>query len=346
MHNFFKLAIVGALGVAALCSSHAMDRETETKIFRRIATPNAEALDRCSGSIEARQFNEDTRIMRFNALRDLRVANGVDVSDMKIVRRSLDDLKKWEALKHDHTGLITKENAWYHTKPQCALAPEDIVGPFYYPGELLRTQLWEDQAGIPLYLEIQFVDVNGCNPLEGIFTSIWATNATGVYSRGPVEVGNAGVNTHFQRGAWTTASDGRVSFALVFPGHYAGRPVHVHVMARKDVKVSKNKDGEQIVTGHSSDKSVHHVGQLYWDESVRAKVESNAPYTDNHQQVITNEQDPPAQGQAGPDYDPFVNYVYIDPNDMTKGIYGWISIGIDPVNPHPGDFSELGDPSA
>jgi hypothetical protein len=38
-----------------------------------------------------------------------------------------------------------------------------------------------------------------------------------------------------------------------------------------------------------------------------------------------------APDQADNSYDPFPDFVYLDPSDITKGLLMWISIGIDPT---------------
>lgn len=45
-------------------------------------------------------------------------------------------------------------------------------------GELIRDNVSEDQAGIPLYMDIQLIDTNTCQPLPHIYTDIWHCNAT------------------------------------------------------------------------------------------------------------------------------------------------------------------------
>lgn len=52
-------------------------------------------------------------------------------------------------------------------------------GPYWYPPfELLRQNVAEDQAGVPLELEIGLIDVNTCEPLEYAMISIWVSIST------------------------------------------------------------------------------------------------------------------------------------------------------------------------
>ena len=80
-------------------------------------------------------------------------------------------------VNHDKTGQIGNINdAWAQTKPQCAFVPEDTVGPYYYPGELVRSEIAEDLPGVPLWLEVQLMDVNNCQPIQQMTVDIWAVN--------------------------------------------------------------------------------------------------------------------------------------------------------------------------
>ncbi|KAJ3935297.1 MAG: Intradiol ring-cleavage dioxygenase, partial [Lentinula lateritia] len=64
----------------------------------------------------------------------------------------------------------------------CVLAPEAVEGPYYINNEMIRTNLTEDQLGIPMTLDIAVIDVTTCEPMENVLVEIWAANATGVYS--------------------------------------------------------------------------------------------------------------------------------------------------------------------
>lgn len=64
----------------------------------------------------------------------------------------------------------------------CILAPETTEGPYWVAGELVRRDIAEDQAGVPLTLDIQVIDINTCDPVPKAFIEIWACNATGTSS--------------------------------------------------------------------------------------------------------------------------------------------------------------------
>lgn len=127
----------------------------------------------------------------------------------------------------------------------CALNPEGETGPYYIPGELVRSDILEDEPGVPIYLEIQLIDVATCEPIVGEYLDIWNCNSTGVYS-GIMGDGNGNAddasNTKatFLRGLSPTDEDGVVTFQTLFPGHYAGRANHVHVAAHFNATLLPN----------------------------------------------------------------------------------------------------------
>lgn len=104
-------------------------------------------------------------------------------------RRDLATLEAYEAVDHNMTGKIdagifTPEDIVFGANTSCILTPEVTDGPYYVTGELIRQNVKEHQysEGIDMFLEVQYVDVETCKPIPGIFVDIWQANATGVYS--------------------------------------------------------------------------------------------------------------------------------------------------------------------
>jgi len=70
-----------------------------------------------------------------------------------------------------------------------------------------------------VFLEMQFVDINTCEPVPNIFVDLWHANATGVYA-GIVASGNGdssdatNLNATFLRGLWATNDEGVVQYVL------------------------------------------------------------------------------------------------------------------------------------
>ena len=215
----------------------------------------------------------------------------------------------------------------------CLLQPEATIGPYWVSGEYIREDITEDQQGIPLYINIQVVDVTSCSVVPDIYWEIWHCNASGVYS-GVIASGNGNVddtsnlNATFLRGLQPTDADGVATLKTVFPGHYTGRTTHMHVVAHSNATVYSNGT---IGTGAQGDttSTTQHIGQLFFDQTLLDAVAAVAPYSDNTQTVTTNAEDDILAGEAVEGAsDPFFEYVYLT-DDIADGIYAWATVGID-----------------
>jgi protocatechuate 3,4-dioxygenase beta subunit len=197
-------------------------------------------------------------------------------TEPKKFRRDLATLEVYEAIDHNATSLYdytidTAETTIFSANTSCILTPEVTDGPYYVTGELIRKNVTEGQAGVPLYLEVQYLDITTCLPVEGIYVDIWNANATGVYSGINVtgNVADGGWDSTYLRGIQSTDTDGVVSFETIFPGHYEGRATHTHLLAHENVTVLSN--------GTISGGAVTHIGQLFWNEELRSAVELTSP---------------------------------------------------------------------
>lgn len=76
----------------------------------------------------------------------------------------------------------TLANDIFAANTSCILAPEVTDGPYYVTGEMIRKNVKEDQVGVDLYLEVQYVDVTTCEPVPSLYVDVWNCNATGYYS--------------------------------------------------------------------------------------------------------------------------------------------------------------------
>lgn len=103
----------------------------------------------------------------------------------------------------------------------------------------------------------------------------------------------------------------------------------MHVIAHERGKVLRNHtySGGQIT----------HVGQIFFDEDLRAKVETTAPYSTNNITTVTNDADMWAPQQASTGYDPLLEYVVLG-HTLKAGLFGWISIGINVTANYTIDF--------
>lgn len=105
-----------------------------------------------------------------------------------------------------------------------------VEGPFYFDPGLVRADIAEGRAGIPLEIVFLVHDETGA-VFPGARVDVWHCNAQGFYS------GYAGQGDDrrtdmkgktFLRGTQTTGADGRAVFASVYPGWYPGRTTHIH----------------------------------------------------------------------------------------------------------------------
>ncbi|KAG6614785.1 LYR motif containing protein 1 [Phytophthora cinnamomi] len=229
--------------------------------------------------------------------------------------------------KSNLTGLTADTNSseLFGDDVKCILEPEVTQGPYYVNGEPVRSDIREDQEGVDLYAEIQIVDVNTCEPVEGLYLDFWHCNATGVYS-GIVASGNGdssdttNLDKTFLRGLTPTDEDGVASYTSIFPGHYTSRATHIHIIGTYNGTLLENNT---YSGGYAS-----HVGQLFFDQDLISEVELTAPYSTNTQELTTNADDSILSEEAAEDFDPVFEYVLLG-DSVSDGVLAWISVGVD-----------------
>ncbi|KAM0324978.1 hypothetical protein ACHAPQ_008164 [Fusarium lateritium] len=325
--------------LAQLASSHPGEKHDHEHIKRQIqardnvANLGQRSLNSCSGSQHAHALKARSISRRARKVQQLRKRLGIKTAPRKH-RRDEEDIVAWEAVDHNQTGIsnndmFTPLETVFGANSSCILSPEVTAGPYYIVGEYLRSNVIETEFcdGVPLFLEIQYVDVSTCGGVPNLATDVWNCNATGVYSGVSSQ---AGLNTTFLRGVQITDHDGVVQFESIFPGHYDGRATHTHLLTHANASVSSNG------TIQVWNSPVSHIGQLFWPEDLRKEVEANAPYNTNDVEVTTNEEDMWAVLQADESYDPFPQYVYLG-DTVEQGIFAWIQIGINTTANHASD---------
>ncbi|GIK06290.1 hypothetical protein Aspvir_001937 [Aspergillus viridinutans] len=225
--------------------------------------------------------------------------------------------------------LFTDPSVLFSSNATCVLASDVTQGPYYVSGELIRSDITEDQAGVPLYVDVQMVDSSTCEPVSGVYLDFWHCNATGVYS-GVVANGNGNSNDDgnldatFLRGLQKTDAEGVAQFHTIFPGHYTGRATHIHVLTHSlnETTVNANNTLETLYTAHSA-----HVGQIFFDQDLISTVEETSPYSTNTQDLTTNDEDSILAEEADT-IEPFVEYVFLG-DSVSDGIFAWISLAMD-----------------
>ncbi|KAK1986220.1 Intradiol ring-cleavage dioxygenase [Colletotrichum cereale] len=316
------LALSPLLGSVAAHGNHSPDEIAAELALRDLVTTHGRrALDACSGSPAALALKQRALERRAATARQLREKRGLAGQKMHR-KRALADLEAWSAVDHESAksfDLGTPMEEIFGSNATCALVPETTIGPYYVEGELIRVDTTDGQPGVPVHLDIQFVDVASCAAVPEQLIDIWSCNATGVYS-GVTAPGQGGLNTTHNRGVQQTDADGVVQFDAIFPGHYIGRAVHFHIMST---------DGAEILpNGTFEGGTARNIGQLFMDQSLISEVETLAPYNTNTQPLMTNLEDSIAAGEATPEYDPFLKYVRLG-DDLADGLLMWITIGID-----------------
>ena len=135
----------------------------------------------------------------------------------------------------------------------CVLAPEQTEGPYYIDDAVVRRNVTDGKAGVPLTLRLTLVDASTCKPVGSAAVEIWHCDAAGAYS------GVQGDSGMFLRGVQRTDAKGLAIFRTIYPGWYPGRTVHIHAM----VHIGGN---------------VVHTGQLYFPDAVTDAVFRRNPY--------------------------------------------------------------------
>ena len=257
--------------------------------------------------------------------------------------RVLAEYRKRNVVKRDTTSIANKDHNLtssvdigqalsdphyvFSAAGSTVLSPEGEVGPFYVPGELVRSDIREDEPGVVNIVEAQFIDVNTCEPVTDGWFDIWNANTTGTYSGVHSEMNQgdyddlSNLNNTALRGIQPTDHEGVTKFTTIFPGHYEGRATHLHVAFHQNATVLSNGT---LTGGH-----VSHIGQFFWDQDLIDEIEATSPYTTNTAEMTLNVDDHVfgEQETANSTADPVFNYVYLG-DDVTQGLFTWIVVGV------------------
>jgi protocatechuate 3,4-dioxygenase beta subunit len=147
-------------------------------------------------------------------------------------------------------GASAATPAMFDDAASCSLTTTDIEGPFYIddaeiPNDisLVRSDVRENLPGVEFRLSFRMLDAkNKCAPIPGAELYIWHCNADGYYSgfdgqdpskpyTGSADPAPTNLD-RFCRGIQLSDNDGIAGFVTLYPGWYAGRPIHIHLMAR------------------------------------------------------------------------------------------------------------------
>jgi protocatechuate 3,4-dioxygenase beta subunit len=265
--------------------------------------------------------------------------------------------------------------AWSQTKaPACALTAEQEQGPYYSDDRLVRRDITEGKAGVPLKLRIALVNARSCMPLPRAAIDIWHCDALGIYSgftamnpHGPpggsggrlplprpgVPAGALGDGgpppmpppreqhhvdaSRYLRGVQLTDGQGRAEFATLYPGWYFGRAVHIHLKVHVASSIDSGKDHG----GH-----VCHTGQLFFPEELTADIAKLNPYaTRLHVRRTLQSEDGVFTEQQGSKS--MLELTRLDKRTNQGGFLATVTLAVEPdANPSPlSPFGPGGPPS-
>ncbi|KAI1339972.1 aromatic compound dioxygenase [Xylariaceae sp. FL0016] len=297
--SFVSLGLVVGY-VAAHVSNFATELARRGNFLEAHGSSLTQARDSCAEDITTGDE------YRKRMARDLSIDHG-------IVERAYSDYNH-SHISGDGWNVNTDPHDIFNKHPSCALSPDVTEGPFYVEGELVRSNITDGQAGIPLHLKLRIKDFVTCKDVSDVYVEVWHSNATGTYGGTGSEHGKT-----FCRGLQKTDSMGVASFDTIFPGHYGGRAPHIHVAVHTSDTVKK------------TDGSVHHHAvsmnaQVFFDQGLIGEVETVSPYSTNHQPFTKNDDDGFLMQEAAAAFDPFVAFLKLSANPY-DGLLAWITLG-------------------
>ncbi|KAF8187117.1 Intradiol ring-cleavage dioxygenase [Pholiota molesta] len=313
-------------GISGHPGEHKHLNPNEVLVRRQFLQEARGSIARCRRSALNDSLTNEKAIQRRKEMaRTLRARRGLPL-DMPWAKRDFETVLATDhASERTGLGAHPPDQEVFPGGVACVLQPEVTVGPYWVRGELVRSDIAEGQAGVPLYMEYQIIDTTSCEPLSGAYVDVWHANATGVYS-GVIAHRNGNshdaANAHrtHNRGIQKTDPDGVVSFQSIFPGHYTGRTHHVHLITTTGA--SETSRGA-LIGGH-----VSHVGQVFFDQDLTDAIEDTPPYTSNTQQRTPNRDDDIMQEESA-SMDPVFEYVWLG-DQAADGVLAWITVGVDP----------------
>ncbi|GIZ38837.1 hypothetical protein CKM354_000223800 [Cercospora kikuchii] len=327
--SLFAFGLLAANGVLSHPGHSVAEEAAERGHWLRTAKPRS--VQSCASDLKRRGHHEQAVARRSELARLARTKRGLEQPTVQ--RRDFADYNISHASNLD-VGLGSDERELFADDSSCLLQPETTQGPYYVDGEIIRNDMSEEQVGIPLYLSIQLVDTSTCEPVPAVFVDVWHCNSTGVYS-GVINPSNGNPNdtlnqeTTFLRAVQQTDINGVVQFQSIFPGHYIGRAVHIHVLTHNVNSTTIRTNGTLINAASNHTAHASHVGQIFFDQDLISQVEATAPYNTNTQELLNNDEDGILYQEAKGS-DPFVEYVLVG-DKIEDGVLAWVSLGIDPA---------------
>jgi protocatechuate 3,4-dioxygenase beta subunit len=299
-------------------------------------------LTHCSGSLRKRDNEDKQRKRRQAAIESARAKRGLPQSkssstfeteyseltinsERQVRNRDLASVTNFPSVNPRRVPYTPGAEEIIFSNSSCILSEEGEVDPFWLEGEYIRSNITESEPRFDIVVDAQFIDTNTCDPIPGLMWDLWHCNATGVYG-GVIGSGNGNeddtskLNKTFLRGLQPTDGDGVAQFESIFPGHYAGRATHMHVLA--------HINGTTFENGTYAGGAIPYIDQLFSDQDLITEVNLLSPYVENTIAITENVDDRVVISETETDADPVFNYVLLG-DTVDQGLFMWIDIGID-----------------
>ena len=204
-------------------------------------------------------------------------------------------------------------------------------GPYYLDGALVRKDITEGKAGVPLTLRLTVVDAtDGCTPVKGAAVEIWHCDAWGYYSgyttanpggSAPAESeeGDSANDQTYLRGYQVANANGVVKFETIFPGWYTPRTCHIHV---------KVHTGGEKEDGTYEGGKVNYTGQLFFADDIAEEIFTLDPYSKHTGSYTVLADDMVYDG--GGAASGLLTLKAVHKKDPSKGYKGSLTLGVDP----------------
>ncbi|QRV72882.1 intradiol ring-cleavage dioxygenase [Ceratobasidium sp. AG-Ba] len=213
----------------------------------------------------------------------------------------------------------------------CVTAPEVTEGPYYVNNELVRNDT--QPLANPLVKRSSKSGLATFTLPPSTATTITTDVSSTTTTRGPPTGGPGGPSQNmtdqltFLRGGAPTNENGILEFKTIYPGFYTGRTIHIHAMIQTNYTVFSNG---VISTIGSKQGDVHHIGQIFFDESLNDQVLAQPAYQNTTQIRTLNTQDGFIQGANADGYNSFADAELLG-DKVEDGVLAYITIGIDPT---------------
>jgi hypothetical protein len=157
-----KLAVAALIGCAL---AHPGEHHEHNEVAELSKREFKAAARRGLAGCEAKLRKRDGMIDRAAVRRAATVAK----YRQRLATRDTDDVLNTTHLSSSGYTLDTPETTVFATNNTCVLNPEGETGPYWVKGEYIRSNLREDQPGVPIVIEAQFVDVETCEPITELY---------------------------------------------------------------------------------------------------------------------------------------------------------------------------------